>query len=187
MDDDRLLETLVAAFLDDPLYRWLYPNETTRPRALRDNLSLTLALVRERGHVEVTAHADAVALWTDPGVELLEDPTPFLDLLEHWAPDHLGAALTGMTACSAYHKASDAVLHVLAVHPERQGRGIAGSVLSPWLSELDGQRTSAYLESSNVRNLTFYERARFQLLGHVAIANDGPTIHPMRRAPDVPS
>ena len=30
----RLIETLVAAFTDDPLYRWLYPDPTARADAL---------------------------------------------------------------------------------------------------------------------------------------------------------
>ena len=181
MDDARLLDTLTVAFLNDPLYRWLYPDEATRPAALEANLRLTLALVRERGRVEADPDGDAVALWTAPGVELLADPAPFLELLERWAPDRIEAALAGMAACSAHAEPSDTVLHVLAVHPSRQGRGLAAQLLAATLHELDRQGTSAYLESSNARNLSFYLRAGFQPLARVVVPQGGPTMYPLRR------
>lgn len=181
MDDARLLDTLMAAFLNDPLYRWLYPDEGTRPAALEANLRLTLSLARERGHVEADPDGTAVALWTAPGMELLADPAPFLELLERWAPDRVKVPLAGMTACSVHAAPSDAVLHVLAVHPSRQGRGLAAQLLAATLRELDRRGTSAYLESSNARNLSFYRRAGFQPLAKVVVPQGGPAMYPLRR------
>jgi GNAT superfamily N-acetyltransferase len=186
MDDHGLLDTLITAFLEDPLYRWLYPDENTRPDALRDNLSLTLSLVRERGRVETTADGDGIALWTDPGVELLDDPAPFLELLDRWAPNRVEAALTGVAACGAHGRSTDAVLHVLAVRPDRQGRGVAGRLLAPTLARLDEQGTATYLESSNARNLRFYARCGFGVLGQVRVPDGGPTMYPARRPVDGP-
>ena len=40
---DRLIDTAVAAFLDDPLYHWLQPDRAARALLLRDNFGLTLA------------------------------------------------------------------------------------------------------------------------------------------------
>jgi GNAT superfamily N-acetyltransferase len=183
MDDDEIVHVLTAAFLDDPLYRWLYPDEAIRPLALRDNLRLTLSLCTERGSVETVGHADGIALWTDPGVELLDDPAPFLDLLERWAPDRLDAALAGMQACSAHSRSDDAVLHLLAVAPHRQGRGVGARLLNRTLGRLDRQGTAAYLESSNPRNLPFYRRCGLREVARVAVPDGGPEMVPMRRLP----
>ena len=187
MDRTRVIDTLVAAFWDDPLYTWLYPEELTRPQALRDNLAFTLERAYEVGHVETTDDGAAVAVWTWPGVALLEDPAPFVALLERWAPERVEPALAGMAACSTHTSSADAVLHLVAVEPAVQGRGVAAALLRPTLEELDAAGTPAYLESSNERNLSFYRRGGFEVLGEVSVPGDGPVMRPMRRAAGQPS
>jgi ribosomal protein S18 acetylase RimI-like enzyme len=185
MNHDRLIETMTAAFLDDPLYRWLYRNPDTRPQAVRDNVRLTLTLVADRGEIVAGDDDRAVALWTAPGLELLDDPAPFLELLQRWAPDRIEQALQGMAACQQHADPADQVLHVLAVHPARQGRGIAVELVRPTLQELDEKSVCAYLESTNPRNLTFYRRQGFAELADVRIPGAGPVMRPMRRPPSV--
>ena len=186
-EDQTVLETLVAAFDADPLYRWLYPDLTTRPEALADNLSLSLNLARARG-VVMTAHAgQAVSLWTPPGVALLDDPSPFVALLQHRAPSRLAPALAGMRACAAYEPRTPTwVLHVLAVHPRRQGQGVAAELVRPVLQRCDAEGLSAYLESSNIRNVPFYCRIGFEILAEIQIAPGGPIMRPMLRRPHRP-
>jgi len=180
--DNVLLETLTAAFVEDPLYRWLYPDPDTRPQALRANLELTLAAAHDRGWVDTHPTGNAVALWTAPGVELLDDPAAFLALLDHWAPLRRDAAVAGMQRCAAFARAQDHTLHVVAVHPDHQSRGVAQRLLSPRLEQLDREGGSAYLESSSERNLSFYRRCAFELLGEVVVPDGGPVMRPMRRA-----
>jgi ribosomal protein S18 acetylase RimI-like enzyme len=181
-DEQVVLETLTAAFDADPLYRWLYPNPTTRPEALADNLSLSLDLARARG-VVMTAHGGrAVALWSPPGVALLEDAAPFVALLQRHAPTRLTSALAGMQACAAYEPREPAwVLHVLAVHPDLQGRGAAGELLRPVLHRCDAEGVSVYLETSNARNVPFYRRFGFEVLAEIEIDHGGPIMRPMVR------
>lgn len=180
--DDQALDTLVEGFLDDPLYRWLYTDEL-RPAALRANMRLTLRLAREVGHLEVAPGGAGVAIWTNPGVPLLDDPAPFVDLLSRWAPERMDAALAGMAAC-ARHVPSDAgTLHVIAVRPSDRGRGIGARLVTPWLEELDAHGHVGYLESSNPRNVTFYRRAGFAVLGQVDVSDGGPVMLPMTRPP----
>lgn len=181
MDRDRLLATMTAAFWDDPLYTWLFPDEAQRPHALRDNLTLVLDRVAEVGQVVTNTDATAVALWTAPGVELLDDPQPFIGLLERWAPQRLEAALAGMAACGAHARPGEAVLHIAAVDPSVQGRGVGTAALQPTLAELDADGVDAYLESSSRRNIAFYQRSGFVTLAEVEVASSGPTMRPMRR------
>jgi ribosomal protein S18 acetylase RimI-like enzyme len=185
VSDVVILETLTAAFAEDPLYRWLYLDRATRPLALRANLELTLACAQDRGIVETDPNGKAVALWTEPGIELLADPTPFLDLLDRWAPTRRDAALAGMARCAAFARPQDHTLHVLAVHPDHQSQGMAHRLLERKLRQLDHEGESAYLESSNERNLSFYRRCGFELLGEVEVPEGGPVMRPMRRPPCV--
>lgn len=116
--DDRALDTLVDGFLDDPLYRWLY-SDGLRPAALRANMQLTLRLAREVGHIELAPEHAGVAIWTEPGVPLLSDPAPLVDLLSRWAPDRMDAALAGMAAC-ARHVPCDAATLPTSTRPPTQ-------------------------------------------------------------------
>jgi ribosomal protein S18 acetylase RimI-like enzyme len=74
-------------------------------------------------------------------------------------------------------------MFTLGTRAERQGQGLGGRVLAPVLRRCDAQGLPAHLESSNPRNLPFYERHGFRVLGEVRVAADGPVIHPMRREP----
>ena len=179
---DLALDALVDGFLDDPLYLWLYADEV-RPAALRANMELTLRLGRDVGHVAMAPDGAGVAIWTDPGVALLDDPAPFVQLLERWAPGRLDAALGGMTACAQHAPHDAGTLHVIAVHPSSRGQGVGAELLRPWLDHLDRHAHGGYLESSNPRNVTFYQRAGFRVMARVEVPDGGPTMRPMARPP----
>jgi ribosomal protein S18 acetylase RimI-like enzyme len=181
--DVVLLDTLTAAFESDPLCRWLYPDPATRPEALRANFELTLAHAHERGTIDTDPTGNAVALWTAPGIELLDDPAPFVELLDRWAPMRRDAAIAGMARCAGFARAQDHTLHVLAVHPNHQSQGVAHRLVSPKLRQLDHDGVRAYLESSNEHNLSFYRRCGFALLGEVEVVDGGPVMRPMSREP----
>lgn len=178
-----ILTTLVDAFLEDPLYRWLYPSPTIRPIALRDHLAFMLDLASDRGHIETNAHGHAVAVWTDPGVPLLDDPAPFLELLTRWAPTRVETAEAAMDACTRHEPDNAAVLHLLATAPAERGRGHATTLIGPHLDELDADNQPAFLISSNPLNIRLYERCGFAQTAQVRVANDGPALFPMSRQP----
>lgn len=184
---DRIVEALVATFEDDPLYRWLYGDESIRLDALRAHLAFTLELGFERGHVDVVDDGAGVAVWTDPGVSLLPDPAPFLDLLERFAPHRIEHVLAGMEATASVELGGldpddVSVLHLVGVHPDERGRGLGERLVRRRLDLLDQDGTPAGLESSNPRNLSFYRRLGFHELGAVQVPGGGPVMYPMLRA-----
>jgi ribosomal protein S18 acetylase RimI-like enzyme len=56
-------------------------------------------------------------------------------------------------------------LAVVGVRPERRGRGLGATLLAPGLEHADRHRLPCYLESSNPRNIAFYERLGFEVSG----------------------
>lgn len=178
---DSLVEALVATFFDDPLYAWLYSDESRRADALRANFGLTLDLGCERGVVDVVGDI-GVAVWTLPGVPLLDDPAPFIDLVQRWAPDRVESALSGMQACSKFEPAGAMMLHLIGVHPEHRSGGVGSELLRPRLDELGERATAAHLQSSNPANVPFYERLGFVVDAVVPIVG-GPCMFPMSRPP----
>jgi ribosomal protein S18 acetylase RimI-like enzyme len=73
-------------------------------------------------------------------------------------------------------------LFALGTDPAFQGRGIGAALLAPILAKSDVERLPAYLESSNKRNVPFYQRNGFRVLQEIVVP-DGPTITLMRRPP----
>jgi len=67
------------------------------------------------------------------------------------------------------------------VDPGRRGKGDGRRVVEPILELADRDGVPTYLESSNPRNLSFYDRLGFSVLDEVRIAENGPVMRPMWR------
>jgi ribosomal protein S18 acetylase RimI-like enzyme len=76
-------------------------------------------------------------------------------------------------------------LSVLAVVPERRGRGLGAALLTPLLERCDAERKGIYLETSNASSVPFYERHGFELRAETAHPTF-PTLWSMTRAARTP-
>jgi GNAT superfamily N-acetyltransferase len=181
-DRDHLVEILTQAFDDDPLYRWLFAEPTIRRPALRDNFAMVIDACAATGHLDVAPGGDAAAIWTAPGRALLEEPSALLAVLSRWASSaRIAAAGRGMAACSRHQPIDAAVVHLIGVHPDRAGTGIGSTLIRRRLVELDRAGLTAYLESSNPRNHTFYARHGFLPIAEVPLGAGGPRVTCMVR------
>jgi GNAT superfamily N-acetyltransferase len=177
----RALATLVSAFRDDPVERWLYPEQ----HQYLEHFPEFLAAFGGEAFVERTVwrlgEFSAVALWLPPGAE----------------PDG-GAITTVLTESVSSEKHGDtfSVLQQMDVaHPTYphwylpwfgvdaalQGRGLGGQLLKACLEVVDESHLPAYLETPNPRNLSFYERHGFGVAGR-AQAGACPPVTFMLRA-----
>ena len=60
---------------------------------------------------------------------------------------------------------------------------LGGQVIAPVLERCDVERVPAYLESSNPRNVPFYQRHGFQVVDEIVLEEGGPVLHTMWRDP----
>jgi GNAT superfamily N-acetyltransferase len=74
-------------------------------------------------------------------------------------------------------------LNVVSTVPRRQGQGLGARTLDPILAVCDSGNIPAYLESSNPRNIPFYQRQGFVITGEIPLPG-GPSLFPMWREPD---
>ncbi|MFF4420956.1 GNAT family N-acetyltransferase [Streptomyces sp. NPDC001549] len=65
-----------------------------------------------------------------------------------------------------------------------QGTGVGSALLGQQLADCDRLGQPAYLESSNVTHLPFYEKLGFRVTGEIRLPEGGPTLWPMWRDPD---
>ena len=85
---------------------------------------------------------------------------------------------------------------IIGIAPQAQGRGLGRKLLEPMLAEADAATASCYLETFSMRNVTFYTRLGFGVVGrphepttgaHYAIMLRRPHPDSSNIAPDLAS
>lgn len=174
---------LGRAFAKDPAFHWALPDDQRREAQLtwlaERILRVTTLL---NGHVDaLDEKPSAVALWV-PVDKPWEEP---LRLLFHAGLFSTPFAL-GLTAVrrlavmdapmTLMHRTFAPLPHdylmQLAVEPREQGRGLGSTLLKEGLERSTHAGRAVWLETTNPRNLAFYERHGFVVQGRRSLPND---------------
>ena len=187
-----LTALLGRAFINDPLLRYLEPNDKWRQRLAPVLYRAVLRYCLRYGQADFTSDGHAVACWLLPRHCL---PSLWRELRSGmWALPFKGRtqALRRLLQFDAAAKAlrlqhagsEHWYLWSLAVDPAHQRKGHASALLKTVLTRADRSGEMCYLETQNPANVAFYERFGFQLKGATDLA-DGVRIHAMRREPQL--
>ncbi|HEX6487740.1 MAG TPA: GNAT family N-acetyltransferase [Candidatus Dormibacteraeota bacterium] len=185
-DVPTLARTLAAAFFDDPVFSWLIPprarSREKRFLAMFNGLAASYAA---KGHSYLAGDDAAAAMWAPPG----KWETPIGDILGSLVP-FVGAlrlraihSLITLGAVEGAHPKEPPhwYLGYLGTVPARQGQGLGGELLREVLTGVDEAGLPAYLESSNPRNLTLYQRHGFEVVEELHPPLGCPPIYRMWR------
>jgi len=173
---------IVAAFLTDPVARFAWPAPhdylQVMPVATREFAGVSF----EHGTAYMSADFCGTALWLSPGVhpngEALEKV--FRDTAK---PEHLDDLLATFEKMEQWHpEEAHWYLPLIGVEPNAQGRGVGAELMRHAVARCDQERALAYLESSNPRNIPFYQRFGFEAMGEIQIGAV-PLVTPMLRRP----
>lgn len=172
--DDRavLVDIFVAAFEDDPWYRWRYPGADYRGRAA-EWFDLVTGFVWERADAWLTEGGDAAVIWVRPGRAIAEpsDLADMWSLVERQHGDRAPEVAAALAAALGTEPPRPHALCLFAgVRPGRQGLGLGQQVMAPALDVCDRERLPAFLNSTNPRNVSFYERLGFRSTSLVEVA-----------------
>ena len=191
-DVDLLGRIAAEGFYDDPVMRWLLPDDDRRLAQLTVMFrGLAEDTVPDRGVVHLLADASA-AFWRDPTFEhgrmaadrvedagqagSADEPGPF-------SPEEMGRLeILGDAMREAHPHEPHWYLNVVATRPAAQSRGLGAAVLRPVLERADAEGVPCYLESTNPRNRSLYYRCGFEDLGDIDL-DGGPTMLQMWRHP----
>lgn len=184
-DQEGTVDALARGFEHDPLFSWMCPDLERRPEFLRRFLEPIFRSGLKRGHTYVLGGDRGAALWSPPDVEFFDEPDllALIAAMEFGAQDRyeiVGGSLAGLT--ELHPTEPHFYLDTLALHPDHRSQGLGGPLIAPVLETCDREGVPAYLESSNPRNLSFYERNGFELRDQLDMP-DGPRIHTMWREP----
>jgi ribosomal protein S18 acetylase RimI-like enzyme len=190
---------LARTFVDSPLIQHVMPDRTRREATGRWMFGANLQYGLRYGEVWAAFGADgavqgAAVWWAPEYVDLDEErgeETGFADGMLVVGPaawqrlDDLGKGMADLHQRAAPDP--HWYLAVIGVEPSLQGQGIAGAILRPTLDRLDAERLPAYLETGQPRNVAYYPRYGFEVVGEVTVSPGGLTLWGMRRDPRQPT
>ena len=183
-DRALLAAVLAGAFADEPLLRWIFPDERDWPQKAVRFFELVLGLDLRRDTAFTTHDLGGAALWHAPapssgagGPRGLWTALRFLALLrgDAW---RVGRGLGGLA--DLHPPEPHWYLSYIGTAPDRQGQGIGAALLQPALDRCDAEGTPAYLVTAT--GAPFYERHGFYAVGEHRIKN-GPLLWRMLRRP----
>jgi GNAT superfamily N-acetyltransferase len=181
-EQQSVLDVITLAFSTDPMARWSFPSPATYLAVMPDVARAFGGRGFAHGTVHLVENGFAAAMWLPPGVE------PDLERLgvlteQHADKQRLPEMMTVFEQMDLYHPKEPCwYLPLIGVDPARQGHGYGSALLRYALERCDRDRTPAYLESSNPRNVPLYERHGFVAMGTIQ-AGSSPTLVPMLRSP----
>lgn len=179
-DETRTIAALVTAFADDPFIRWMFPDPHQYLSAFPLVLKYFAGAAFERGSAYRSEDFSAACLWLPPGVS--PDEAGLGQVLEHWvSASSQEQVFAVMEQVGAGHPEDPHwYLPAIGVDPNYQGDGKGSQLLGRSLKSCDQACRLAYLESTNPRNIPFYQRHGFDVIGIIQI-DDSPVLTRMIR------
>lgn len=180
-DRTRLLDTLVLGFAADPMARWLAPDANTYLRLGAALFDAFGGKAFEHGTAYTANDGAAVALWLPPGVEG-DDEAMMETSAQMVPPEALGDMAAVFGEMETYNPQEACwYLPLIAADPAHLGQGLGGALMKHATAVCDEQGLPAYLESSNIRNVSLYQRHGFEVMGEIQHGSS-PVLRPMYRA-----
>jgi GNAT superfamily N-acetyltransferase len=178
----RAIATLTLAFAGDPMARWSWRAPdlflASFPRFVRGIAGAAFSGGGAYGIDDMRG----VALWLPPGVG--SDDALLEALFDETVPKEQAADGAAMFERMAEHHPREPhwYLPLIGIDPLAQGRKLGAMLMQPVLTRCDREGVPAYLESTNPRNIPFYERLGFQVLTTLQVGQS-PELVPMLRSP----
>lgn len=189
-DAPAAAEVLARAFVGDPLWRWLLPEQAKRAalvqQCFRAAAPVFIASALAFG---VGAPLEGVAVWSAPDqarprIETLLSPnllalvfSPLLTVIPRAAP------IFGRfeTMQRRYAPEPHYALNTIGVSPNAQGRGRAAALLRPVLAQADTRGLTVYTETMTPENVSFYEHYGFVVREEYRVPDTALSIWALQR------
>jgi len=176
----RCMACLVTAFSADPLMRWMFPEPDAYLAFVPRVLEHYAGGAFDHGSAYRTSDFSGSAMWLPPGIGPDEDALGAA-MAEGISEDRHEQVFGLLERVGAAHPDEPHwFLPAIGVDPARQGRGVGAALMSHSLAGCDADGTVAYLESSNPRNVPFYERLGFEVVERMQVG-DSPVLSAMLR------
>ena len=172
---------MALAFGADPLVRLIYPDPNQYLSHIHKMTILFAGKAFDHGTVHYVEGYRGAALWLPPDIHPDEEA-----LVTHMNNSIFEPSREAVFAVFGQMEKSHPnephwYLPVLAVDPCHQNKGYGSQLLEHANKKFDNERIPAYLESSNPKNISLYERHGYQVITKIPAGNSPVT--PMVRQP----
>jgi GNAT superfamily N-acetyltransferase len=181
-DRDHIIAVLALAFSADPGARWIYPDPYKYLRYFPDIIKAFGGRAFERGTAHYVDGFFGAALWLPPNVRPQEDE--MAALMRRTVSESTLEDFRSVIERAGRYRPTEPhwYLTLTGVDPAQQGSGYGSALMKHALTACDREQKLAFLESTNPRNVSFYERHGFEVLGTVQVGSS-PTSFSMLRRP----
>jgi GNAT superfamily N-acetyltransferase len=180
-DREACIDIVVAAFIADPLVRWMMPHIPSYLKHAHAAMDAFGGEAVEHGNSFYIEGYKGVVLWLPPGVEQDQEAME-QSMMAGADPSVLPDMMTVMEEVQSYHPHDEPCwyLPTIGVDPAYQGMGLGAALLKESLRAIDEAGEQAFLESSNPANVSLYMRHGFEPLAQCQRGNS-PVMTPMLR------
>jgi len=176
----RLCVTAMRAFHDDPVMRWLIPDDEDYFVPGGEIFRGAVTGWLDHDELWCTDDVAGMAVWIPPGrPEPTTEPDP---PVEKPPPDRaarfgiLGPLMEANTPPEPHW-----YLQLLATHPDWQRQGIGARLMNVMFERADEAGIPCYLETETVENVAYYRRHGFDVRTEWDIPDGGPHMWGMLR------
>ena len=179
-DKDGTFGALTLAFSTDPMARWSLPDPSKYLTAFPSITKAFGGSAFERGTAYIANGFVGAALWLPPCVQ--SDEESLTRLFDENVGDDIKEHLPGIfEQMEKFHPTEPHwYLPMIGVDPAHQGAGVGSALMTEGLKAVDRDGLIAYLESSNPKNISLYERHGFEVIGEIQ-SGSSPVLRPMLR------
>ena len=180
-DEVPAIAAVVLAFAADPVARWCWPD----PHQYLGSMASFTRAFGGRAFVHNGAHCTddyaGAALWLPPNVHPEEEALG--EVIERTVAAPIRADLFAVFEQMAKYHPDEPhwYLPLIGVDPAQQGKGYGSALMAYALQQCDRDRSLAYLESSNPRNVPLYRRHGFEVLGTIQVGGSPPLVPMLRQ------
>ena len=180
-DRRRLCTSAMRAFVDDPVMRWLYPDDDVFLAPDGEVFRGAMFGWQANNEVWCTDDVAALAVWIQPGrpsEEVVVEPpvpAPSPELVERFTT--LGGFMADNTPPEEHW-----YLQLLATHPDWQRQGLGARMMQAMFERTDAEGLPCYLETETAGNVAYYLRYGFDVRSEWDVT-DGPHMWGMLRPP----
>ena len=159
----QLTASVLLAFAGDPLMRWAFPDPHDYLTHYPDFISVFVDAAIQYGSGSYLSGFAGATLWLPPGGKI--DEKAAAEKMASMLPEERQEEVFGFFASltTKHPQEPHWYLGVLGIEPAKQNLGLGSVLMKEDLKRVDEAGALAYLESSNPRNVPFYERHGFEV------------------------
>jgi GNAT superfamily N-acetyltransferase len=179
-DQADTIGVLTLAFSGDPMARWSLPDPAKYLATFSSIAKAFGGSAFEKGTAYIANGFTGAALWLPPGAG--SDEESLKRIFDENTHDNIKDDMQRIfEEMEKFHPTEPHwYLPMIGVDPAHQGAGIGSALMTEGLKAVDHDGLIAYLESSNPRNISLYQRHGFEVIGEIQ-SGSSPVLRPMLR------